>query len=416
MLGYDWPRLHAALNDLPAALLLVAVLFELAGARHPPARPPGGRVLDPHRRRGRRRAGGALRDCRPRSTSPTARRSTGSWRPTSELALITLGIFAVVALWRIVREKRMGGTERGAVLALVARRDWACCSRRRSYGGKLVFDHAAGIPTAVLRGRDARAGRGSPPPRRGGRGRGGPDARSRRRRPAAGGRRAAADSADSAEPAGATPMRPARRRTRTDRMRCRWAAMAAGDRGAVGARAGRRPLGRRSRPCRSRPRPRSGSRRARPPDCWPTRCGPTRSRPARVELRDAWLETSWFEAATGRPSRHRPIGRGPGAGARLGRADPSRATARSSSRRSIGRWPIRRCPERELDRQVPRDHPVAIKVRAALQELVKRYGGPPAPAARRGRPAPSRPRGPSRKGRPNPKGHRRPTRLLRPGS
>ena len=36
---------------------------------------------------------------------------------------------------------------------------------------------------------------------------------------------------------------------------------------------------------------------------------------------------------------------------------------------------------RELDRQVPRDHPIAIKVRAALQDLVKRYGGPPAPVA-----------------------------------
>ena len=36
-------------------------------------------------------------------------------------------------------------------------------------------------------------------------------------------------------------------------------------------------------------------------------------------------------------------------------------------------------PDRELDRQVPRDHPVAVKVRAALQELVKRYGGPPPP-------------------------------------
>ena len=29
MLGYDWPRLHAALNDLPVALLFVAVLFDL---------------------------------------------------------------------------------------------------------------------------------------------------------------------------------------------------------------------------------------------------------------------------------------------------------------------------------------------------------------------------------------------------
>ena len=30
MFGYDWPRLHAALNDLPAALLFVTVLFEVA--------------------------------------------------------------------------------------------------------------------------------------------------------------------------------------------------------------------------------------------------------------------------------------------------------------------------------------------------------------------------------------------------
>jgi len=32
MLGYDAPRWHAVLNDLPAALLLVAVLFDLAAA------------------------------------------------------------------------------------------------------------------------------------------------------------------------------------------------------------------------------------------------------------------------------------------------------------------------------------------------------------------------------------------------
>src|SRR2546429_1774559 len=29
MLGYDWPRFHAAVNDLPAALLFVTVLFDL---------------------------------------------------------------------------------------------------------------------------------------------------------------------------------------------------------------------------------------------------------------------------------------------------------------------------------------------------------------------------------------------------
>jgi len=31
MFGYDLPRLHAALNDFPPALLLCAVLFDLAG-------------------------------------------------------------------------------------------------------------------------------------------------------------------------------------------------------------------------------------------------------------------------------------------------------------------------------------------------------------------------------------------------
>ena len=82
MLGYDWPRLHAALNDLPAALLLVAVLFDLAGAltRRPSLRTAG--FWTHGGRRGRRGARGRVRACRPRSTSPTARRCTGSWRPT----------------------------------------------------------------------------------------------------------------------------------------------------------------------------------------------------------------------------------------------------------------------------------------------------------------------------------------------
>jgi uncharacterized membrane protein len=31
MFGYDLPRWHAAVNDLPAALLIAAVLFDLVG-------------------------------------------------------------------------------------------------------------------------------------------------------------------------------------------------------------------------------------------------------------------------------------------------------------------------------------------------------------------------------------------------
>jgi hypothetical protein len=34
-------------------------------------------------------------------------------------------------------------------------------------------------------------------------------------------------------------------------------------------------------------------------------------------------------------------------------------------------------PERELDRQVPRDHPVGKKVEKLLEDMLKRYGGPP---------------------------------------
>src|SRR2546425_10026504 len=30
MFGYDWPRFHAAVNDLPAALLFTTVLFDVA--------------------------------------------------------------------------------------------------------------------------------------------------------------------------------------------------------------------------------------------------------------------------------------------------------------------------------------------------------------------------------------------------
>ena len=76
MFGYDWPRLHAALNDLPAALLLVAVLFDLA-AGHPPCLAPAGRLLDARGRRGRRRRSRSCRASRRRSTSPTAKRCTG---------------------------------------------------------------------------------------------------------------------------------------------------------------------------------------------------------------------------------------------------------------------------------------------------------------------------------------------------
>jgi uncharacterized membrane protein len=148
MLGYDWPRLHAALNDLPAALLLLAVLFELASVilRRPNLRVAGYWTL----------VSGAVGGVLAVLSGLQAEEHIAHGEAVHELmetheklALITLGIFAVVALWRIVRESRMGGTERGAALGL-SLVGLGVLLTTAAYGGKLVFDHAAGIPTPVL--------------------------------------------------------------------------------------------------------------------------------------------------------------------------------------------------------------------------------------------------------------------------
>jgi hypothetical protein len=102
----------------------------------------------------------------------------------------------------------------------------------------------------------------------------------------------------------------------------------------------------------------------------------------RIVLRDAWFETAWFDPASGRRTTRRPIG---GNVARLRAwADPTQPGSSKVTVETLYR-PLADAslPERDLDRQVARNHPVAIKVRAALQELVKRYGGPPPPASER---------------------------------
>ena len=148
MFGYDWPRLHAALNDLPAALLLLAVLFELASVilRRSSLRVAGYWTL----------VAGAVGGVLAVLSGLQAEEHIAHGEAVhelmhthEELALTTLGIFAVVALWRIVRESRMGGTERGVVLVL-SLAGLGVLLATASYGGRLVFDHAAGIPTPVL--------------------------------------------------------------------------------------------------------------------------------------------------------------------------------------------------------------------------------------------------------------------------
>lgn len=146
MFGYDWPRLHAALNDLPAALLLVSVLFDLGGLRLPSLRIAGYCTLLVGA------VGGIVAVVSGLQAEEHIAHGEAVHRVMEtheQLGLITLGVFAVVALWRILRESRMGSGERGLVLALSVG-GLGVLLATAVYGGRLVFDHAAGIPTEVL--------------------------------------------------------------------------------------------------------------------------------------------------------------------------------------------------------------------------------------------------------------------------
>jgi hypothetical protein len=110
---------------------------------------------------------------------------------------------------------------------------------------------------------------------------------------------------------------------------------------------------------------------------------------ARVHARDGWIESRWFDSATGRATRSRPIG------TRIVRvrawADPGRPGNTVLTVETVYR-PVAdpSMPERELERQVPKGHPVAVKVAAELAEMLKRYGGPPPPETAK-EPAPNPP-------------------------
>src|SRR5687768_1583190 len=114
MLGYDWPRLHALLNDLPAALLVTAVLFDLIAliSRRPAFRQAAFYVLMV----GVLGAGAAVLSGLQAEGEISHGDAVHRVMETHEkLAFVSLGIFAVLAVWRIVRERRMGAAERAVV-------------------------------------------------------------------------------------------------------------------------------------------------------------------------------------------------------------------------------------------------------------------------------------------------------------
>ena len=149
ILGYDMPRLHAALNDFPAALLVVAVLFDLgawitkrdslktaalwtlwAGVIGGWAAVIAGELAEDVIEHGE-----AIHELMEKHET---------------LALVTMGVFTVVLGVQLLRRARLTALEQNVLrglsvvgLVLVV---WT-----GRVGGQMMFEHAAGIPAATMR-------------------------------------------------------------------------------------------------------------------------------------------------------------------------------------------------------------------------------------------------------------------------
>jgi len=148
MLGYDAARWHAVLNDLPAALLFVAVLFDLGAAATKReslmwagiwtlwAGVIGGwaAVVAGKLASGVIEHGEAIHEIMEKHEN---------------MALLTMSVFTVVLAWRLIRRFQMPAQELAFTRMLsvvgIAGLVWTGV-----LGGRLMFQHAAGIPSKVL--------------------------------------------------------------------------------------------------------------------------------------------------------------------------------------------------------------------------------------------------------------------------
>lgn len=148
MFGYDAPRWHALLNDLPAALLIAAVIFDLAAAAG--------------KRESLSWAGiwtlwlGVIGGWIAVIAGELAEDAIDHGEAIHELmekheniALITMSLFTIVLIWKMVRRFQMPSQELAitrflSVIGVVA------LAWTGVLGGKLMFEHAAGIHTTTL--------------------------------------------------------------------------------------------------------------------------------------------------------------------------------------------------------------------------------------------------------------------------
>jgi uncharacterized membrane protein len=148
MLDYDWPRLHAALNDLPTALLLTAAIFDLTAllTRRESFRQVSFWTLVFGAVGGAAAVVSGLQAEEHIAHGEAVHRVMETHE---QLGLITLGVFGVLAVWRIVRERRMQFLER-SLLLIFSLAGVGVLFATANYGGRLIFEHAAAIPSTVL--------------------------------------------------------------------------------------------------------------------------------------------------------------------------------------------------------------------------------------------------------------------------
>ena len=145
---YTWAKIHAAANDLPAALLLAAILFDLAGwaLKRETLRATGlwslwagvvggwGAYLTGRLAEDSIDHGNAIHEVMERH---------------EDLALYTMIVFTVLLGWKLWRRGRLSAMEDwGVRIASLA--GLALLVVTAAEGGKAVFNHAAGVTNQDL--------------------------------------------------------------------------------------------------------------------------------------------------------------------------------------------------------------------------------------------------------------------------
>lgn len=148
MLGYGAPRWHALLNDFPAALLTIAVLFDLAAAATKRESLLWAAIWTLW--------AGVIGGWIAVIAGELASDSIDHGEAIHEImekhetmALLTMGVFSVVLVWRLLRRFQMPPQEL-AITRFLSVVGLAGLVWTGVLGGRMMFEHAAGIPTQTL--------------------------------------------------------------------------------------------------------------------------------------------------------------------------------------------------------------------------------------------------------------------------